>query len=79
MNTRISLSELETAINYWRTRQPSLGEESRLCPQAAALAVPYAQMIMQHQQDIQTTDLTPEAQAACQAWRAEQSAKGMSH
>ncbi|VDK99930.1 hypothetical protein FR5810_00831 [Bordetella pertussis] len=40
MDTPITLPELEQAINYWRHRAPSQGDESRLCAQAAALATP---------------------------------------
>lgn len=70
MNTPIAMSDLEQAINYWRNRQPSQGEESRLCAEAAALAVPYALMIMSHQRNIDPDDLTPAARAAYEAWRA---------
>jgi hypothetical protein len=38
----ISIQELEAAINYWRSQSPAKGEELRLCPEAAALAKPYA-------------------------------------
>ena len=70
MNTPIAMSDLEQAINYWRNRQPSQGEESRLCAEAAALAVPYALMIMGHQRNIDPDDLTPAARTAYEAWRA---------
>lgn len=70
MNTPISLPDLEQAINYWRNRLPSQGEESRLCAEAAALATPYALMIMGHQREIAPAELTPAALAAYQAWRA---------
>lgn len=41
----ISLVELEQAINYWRTRKPSTGEECALSPEVNALATVYALMI----------------------------------
>lgn len=69
MDTSISLPDLEQAINYWRNRLPSQGEEARLCAEAAALATPYALMIMGHQREIAATDLAPAALAAYQAWR----------
>lgn len=72
MNMPISLLDLEQAINYWRDRKPSQGEESRLCQEAAALATPYALMIIRHQRDIAQAQLTPEALAAYQAWQAVQ-------
>jgi Protein of unknown function (DUF3717) len=43
----ITIQELEAAINYWRSQSPAEGEELRLCPEAAALAKPYALMIIQ--------------------------------
>ena len=42
-----TIQELESAINYWRSQSPAEGEELRLCPEAAALAKPYALMIVQ--------------------------------
>ena len=45
-----SIQELEAAINYWRSQSPAKGEELRLCPEAAALAKPYALMIVQGSQ-----------------------------
>lgn len=69
MDKPISLPELEQVINYWRNRQPSQGEESRLCAEAAALATPYALMIMGHRREITPAELPPAALAAYQAWR----------
>lgn len=65
---RITLPQIEEAINYWRKREPSQGEESRLCPQAAALAAPYALMIIGHRRDIGAEELPPAALAAYRAW-----------
>jgi hypothetical protein len=48
----ISIQDLEAAINYWRSQSPAIGEELRLCPEAAALAKPYALMIVQGAQRI---------------------------
>ncbi|WP_019937599.1 DUF3717 domain-containing protein [Bordetella sp. FB-8] len=66
---RITLPQIEEAINYWRKRVPSQGEESRLCPQAAALAAPYALMIIGHRPDIGAEELPLAALAAYQSWR----------
>jgi hypothetical protein len=60
----ISIQELETAINYWRERQPSFGDELVLCPQAAALAKPYALMIVQSSQRIPLEALGEKARNA---------------
>jgi hypothetical protein len=65
---RITLPQIEEAINYWRNRSPA--QASRLCPEAAALAVPYALMIIGHRHDIGSDELALAAQAAYQAWRA---------
>jgi hypothetical protein len=70
MDDRISLTQLEQAINYWRNREPSQGDESRLCPQAAALATPYALMIIGHRHDIDAGELAPAAAQAYRAWQA---------
>lgn len=69
MNSPISLPELEQAINFWREREPSQGEESRLCREAAALATPYALMIISHRRELPPEELAPDARAAYQAWR----------
>ena len=48
----ISIQDLEAAINYWRSQSPAVGEELHLCPEAAALAKPYALMIVQAAQRV---------------------------
>lgn len=65
----IPLPDLESAINYWRNRLPSRGDESQLCPQAAALAKPYALMIIGHRHEIAADELDPAARDAYLAWR----------
>ncbi|OZI16078.1 hypothetical protein CAL18_19190 [Bordetella genomosp. 7] len=69
MDKPIPVTELEQAINYWRNRLPSQGDESRLCPQAAALATPYALMIMQQKREVGLAELSPDALAAYTEWR----------
>lgn len=68
MNPDITLTELESAINYWRNQSPSVGDELRLCPEAAALASPYAMMILQKQSSLSSNDLDPLAQSAIKEW-----------
>lgn len=70
----IPITELERAINYWRARRPSQGEERRLCPEAAALAEPYAALILQRRNEIAHEALTVAARAAFDAWRAQDEA-----
>lgn len=48
----ITIQDLEAAINYWRSQSPASGEELHLCPEAAALAKPYALMIVQGSQRV---------------------------
>jgi hypothetical protein len=65
----ISILQLEAAINYWRSQSPAEGEELRLCPQAAALAKPYALMIIQGSQRVPMDVLDGAAQAAIQQFQ----------
>ncbi|MGB3288111.1 MAG: DUF3717 domain-containing protein [Burkholderiaceae bacterium] len=69
MTTRCTLADLEAAINYWRSRSPSVGDELALCPQASALAEPYALMIMERKREITLDALGDIAQQALQGWR----------
>jgi len=62
----ISIQELEAAINYWRSQSPAQGEELRLCPEATALAKPYALMIVQGSQRMPMDVLDAAAQTAIQ-------------
>lgn len=71
MSTRISITELEQAINFWRARRPSQGEERRLCPEVAALAGPYAAMIFAGHRSIEAQALDEAAHAAWTAWQAQ--------
>lgn len=64
------LSELESAINYWRSRFPSQGEELSLCPQASALAEPYALLIYEAHNQIAAQALSDKALEAMQEWEA---------
>ena len=65
----LTLTDLEQAINFWRTRHPSTGEEQKLCPEANALATPYAQMIVLHMKQIDVESLSDQAQGALAQWR----------
>lgn len=66
----VTLPLLEQAINYWRNVSPSVSDECRLCPEAAALATPYALMIMAHRREIATAELGEHARAALDGWAA---------
>lgn len=69
MNTEISLTEIEDAINFWRRSRPSLGEELKLCQEASALAEPYAMLIMTKRASVNITELDTTAQQAIANWR----------
>ncbi|MES2586686.1 MAG: DUF3717 domain-containing protein [Pseudomonadota bacterium] len=62
----VSIQELEAAINYWRSQSPAVGEELHLCPEAAALARPYALMIIQGSQRVPLDVLDESAKTAIQ-------------
>ncbi|MBC8745283.1 hypothetical protein OKW43_002695 [Paraburkholderia sp. WC7.3g] len=65
--SEISIHELEAAINFWRARSPSSGDELVLCKEASALSKPYALLIVQRQQSLPLDRLDPIAK---QAWEA---------
>jgi hypothetical protein len=60
----ISLPELEAAINFWRSKSPSVGDALELCPEASALAKPYAVSIIQGAQRVAVDYLDPKARDA---------------
>ena len=64
----LSIQDLEAAINYWRSQSPAVGEELHLCPEAAALAKPYAMMIVQGAQRIPLDVLDEAATLAIQGY-----------
>lgn len=65
----LTLPELEQAINYWRARRPSVGEEHALSPEVNALATVYALMIFNHARTIPFDSLDSSAQQLLEAWR----------
>lgn len=69
MPINLTLTELEAAINFWRQRSPSVGEELRLCPEASSLATPYALMIIERRKELAVAELSERAQGALVAWR----------
>ena len=75
MQNPITLAELESAINFWRKRSPSVGEELRLCPEASALATPYALMILSRRASMMIEEMPEKSQAAIMAWKAETAGK----
>jgi len=60
----ISIHDLEAAINFWRARSPSSGDELKLCEEASALSKPYALLIVQRQTSVGLEGLDPKARKA---------------
>ena len=72
----ISLSELEQAINYWRSMRPSAGEEHALSPEVNALATVYALMIYERTKSVPADRLDSAARALIEEWRRQQDEEG---
>ncbi|WP_186011187.1 DUF3717 domain-containing protein [Burkholderia gladioli] len=64
----ISIHELEAAINFWRARSPSSGDELRLCEEASALSKPYALLIVQRQSALKLEGFDPIARRAWESY-----------
>ncbi len=62
--TGIHITDIESAINFWRTKTPSF-DDAALPPPTRALAEVYAVMAFEHRQEIEEAAL-PEV--ALQAW-----------
>jgi hypothetical protein len=60
----ITIHELEAAINFWRARSPSSGDELVLCKEASALSKPYALMIVQRRNALPPEGLDETAREA---------------
>lgn len=68
----ITLAELEQAINHWRARRPSIGEERALSPEVNALATVYALMIFNGVKSVPVDTLDPTALTLLEAARKQQ-------
>ena len=66
----LTLTELESAINYWRRMRPSSGEERALSPEVNALADAYALMIFERTRTRPLSSLSDDARSLIDAWRA---------
>jgi hypothetical protein len=65
----ITLPELEQAINYWRSRRPSKGEERALSPEVDTLATVYAMMIFNRAKTIPMEAINASARQLIESWR----------
>jgi hypothetical protein len=63
----IFITDIESAINYWRDKKPSPDGFS-LAAETRALAEVYALMVFQHEAQVDELALSPEAMAAWLAW-----------
>jgi len=68
MTNQISITQIEAAINYWRQTHPAQGEELKLHGAVAALAEPYAMLIMTGRGQVEFDRLDAQAQEAIQQW-----------
>jgi hypothetical protein len=69
MTMDITLTELEEAINYWRSLRPSTGEERALSPEVNALATAYAMMIFNGIKSIPLDGLDQASRQLLDSWR----------
>ncbi len=65
--TGIHITDIESAINYWRDRKPSVDGYS-LAPELNALAAVYAVMAFERQHTVAQEALSPDALAAWLTW-----------
>lgn len=63
----IHITDIEAAINYWRSISPS-PDGITLCPELRALAEVYALMVFYHQDTVSEVGFPPTALAAWLAW-----------
>lgn len=54
----ISITHIESAINYWRARSPANSTDHAVCQQVNCLADVYAMMIFERQHEIPVEHLT---------------------
>ncbi len=74
----LTLNDLEQAINYWRRRCPSTGDERSLSGEVNVLAHVYALMIFERARTRALETLDPAAKALIDAWRETGDADGQS-
>jgi hypothetical protein len=65
----IGITELEEAINYWRSQSPSIGDTLQLSPHVTALSKPYALLIIQGAQRLTVDHLDADALIAWQSYK----------
>lgn len=68
MPTRITITQLEQAINLARGAQPASGSESALSSEVASLATLYGQLIFRGEGDLDIDQLTEAQRTLLQRW-----------
>lgn len=68
----ILITDLEKAINYWRTQKPSRGEEHALSAEVSTLATVYAMMIWQGLESVALPAVAPAARGLIETALAQQ-------
>ena len=63
----IHITDIESAINWWRERSPS-PDGITACPEVRALAEVYALLVYYRESDCDETTMPPRARAAWGAW-----------
>lgn len=63
----IHITDIESAINYWRDRKPS-SDGVTLAPEIRALAEVYAHLVFGHAQEVEEDLVPPAARDAWLAW-----------
>ena len=63
----IHITDIESAINYWRTQKPS-PDGVTLCAEVRALAEVYALLVYYHETEADEATMPFEAYAAWEAW-----------
>ncbi|MCE9660975.1 MAG: DUF3717 domain-containing protein [Burkholderiales bacterium] len=65
----LHITDIESAINWWREKKPS-PDGITACAEVLALAEVYALMVYYHEAECDETSIPPAAQAAWLAWYA---------
>ena len=65
----LHITDIESAINWWRARSPS-PDGITACAEVRALATPYALMVYRHEDVCDESALSPKAREAWLAWYA---------
>jgi hypothetical protein len=66
---KITIQEIESAINFWRKHSPATGEECALSQEVNCLATEYAMMIFEHRHEVLLEGIPARAQDLIQQWK----------